>query len=266
MEADHLALFRGWFGASNGMVLVTGPTGSGKSTTLAAALAEIDDGVKKLIAVEDPVEHQMPNVTQIQTHAEIGYTFARALRAILRQDPDVIMIGEIRDLETAEIAIRSAMTGHLVLSTVHTNDALSSFARLVDMGVEPFLAAASVRGVQAQRLVRKACERCSTRIEPPAPARERLGRLPPGMLGDRWVRVAGCDACRHTGYKGRTGIYELVPVSRDLQNLIVSGAGLNDLKARAFEHGHRTLLQDGLIKASHGHTTLEEVTRLTLEE
>ena len=266
MEADHLALFRGWFGASNGMVLVTGPTGSGKSTTLAAALAEIDDGVKKLIAVEDPVEHQMPNVTQIQTHAEIGYTFARALRAILRQDPDVIMIGEIRDLETAEIAIRSAMTGHLVLSTVHTNDALSSFARLVDMGVEPFLAAASVRGVQAQRLVRKACERCSTRIDPPAPVRERLGRLPSGMLGDRWVRVAGCDACRHTGYKGRTGIYELVPVSRDLQNLIVSGAGLNDLKARAFEHGYRTLLQDGLIKASHGHTTFEEVTRLTLEE
>ena len=139
-----------------------GPPGSGKSTTLAAALQEIDDGIKKIITVEDPVEHQMPSITQIQTHAEIGFTFARALRAILRQDPDVIMIGEIRDLETAEIAIRSAMTGHIVLSTVHTNDALSSFTRLIDMGVEPFLVAAPVRGVQAQRLVRKACEALCT--------------------------------------------------------------------------------------------------------
>ena len=148
MEADHLALFRSWLHTSNGIVLVTGPTGSGKSTTLCAALEEADDGVKKIITVEDPVEYQMPSITQIQTHAEIGYTFARALRAILRQDPDVIMIGEIRDLETAEIAIRSALTGHIVLSTVHTNDAIASFTRLIDMGVEPFLVAAPVRGVQ----------------------------------------------------------------------------------------------------------------------
>ena len=151
MEADHLAMFRGWLHANNGIVLLTGPTGSGKSTTLSAALADVDDGIKKIITVEDPVEHQMPDITQIQVHAEIGYTFARALRAILRQDPDVIMIGEIRDLETAEIAIRSALTGHIVLSTVHTNDAVSSFTRLIDMGVEPFLVAAPVRGVQAQR-------------------------------------------------------------------------------------------------------------------
>lgn len=266
MEADHLAMFRSWMHASNGVVLVTGPTGSGKSTTLSAALEETDDGIKKIITVEDPVEYQMPNITQIQTHAEIGYTFARALRAILRQDPDVIMIGEIRDLETAEIAIRSALTGHLVLSTVHTNDAISSFTRLIDMGVEPFLVAAPVRGVQAQRLVRKACARCSTRIDPPAPIRAQLDRLPPRLVGDQWVRVEGCDACRHTGYRGRTGIYELAPMSDEMQDRIVAGAGLADLKKLAAAQGHRTLMQDGLIKASHGHTTVEEVSRLTLEE
>ena len=266
MEADHLALFRRWFQTSSGIVLVTGPTGSGKSTTLASALTEIDDGVKKLITVEDPVEHQMPNITQIQTHAEIGYTFARALRAILRQDPDVIMIGEIRDLETAEIAIRSAMTGHLVLSTVHTNDALSSFTRLIDMGVKPFLVAASVRGVQAQRLVRRACPHCAEHIERPSLFGESLERIPSHLLGERWVTVRGCDACDQTGYSGRTGIYELVPVSGELQELIVSGAKLNELRTLALQQGQRTLLEDGLLKASHGRTTLEEVTRLALEE
>ena len=266
MEADHMAMFRGWLHVNNGIVLVTGPTGSGKSTTLSAALEEADDGIKKIITVEDPVEYQMPNVTQIQTHAEIGYTFARALRAILRQDPDVIMIGEIRDLETAEIAIRSALTGHVVLSTVHTNDAISSFTRLIDMGVEPFLVAAPMRGVQAQRLVRKTCAHCAARIDPPALIREQLDRLPPRLLGDRWVRAEGCGACRHTGYRGRTGIYELVPVSDEMQDRIVAGANLTDLKKLALDQGHRTLLQDGLIKASHGHTTLEEVSRLMLAE
>ena len=266
MEADHLALFRSWFQTSNGIVLVTGPTGSGKSTTLAAALQEMDDGIKKIITVEDPVEHQMPSITQIQTHPEIGFTFARALRAILRQDPDVIMIGEIRDLETAEIAIRSAMTGHIVLSTVHTNDALSSFTRLIDMGVEPFLVAAPVRGVQAQRLVRRACRRCARPVDPPARIHDLLAPLPPALVGSGWVEVRGCEACRHTGYSGRTGIYELVPVSGELQDLIVTGARQGELRELALGQGHRTLLQDGLIKASHGHTTLEEVTRLTLEE
>ena len=266
MEADHLALFRSWFETSNGIVLVTGPTGSGKSTTLASALSEIDDGVKKLITVEDPVEHQMPNVTQIQTHAEIGYTFARALRAILRQDPDVIMIGEIRDLETAEIAMRAAMTGHLVLSTVHTNDALSSFTRLIDMGMEPFLVAASVRGVQAQRLVRKACPKCSQRIDPPASVSEQLELVPSHLVGDRWVTVRGCDACNRTGYLGRMGVYELVPVSGELHDLVVSGGKLTELKALARRQGHRKLLDDGLLKASHGRTTVNEVERLALGE
>ena len=266
MEADHLELFQRWLQTSSGVVLVTGPTGSGKSTTLSSALAQINDGVKKLITVEDPVEHQMPNVTQIQTHAEIGYTFARALRAILRQDPDVIMIGEIRDLETAEIAVRSAMTGHLVLSTVHTNDALSSFTRLIDMGVEPFLVAASVRGVQAQRLVRTACPQCSTSISKPEPFREHLERLPGHLLGDCWIRVKGCAACDGTGYRGRIGIYELVPLSGELEETVISGANLSELKTLARRRGHRSLLEDALLKASRGLTTLEEVTRLSLED
>lgn len=265
MEPDHLRMFRSWLHASNGIVLVTGPTGSGKSTTLAGALEEIDDGVQKIITVEDPIEYQMPRITQIQVHAEIGYTFARALRHILRQDPDVIMIGEIRDLETADIAIRSALTGHVVMSTVHTNDAVSSFIRLVDMGVEPFLAAAPTRGVQAQRLVRRACSHCATPAEPSSLAMDLLADVPRELLGNRWLRTEGCDACQHTGFRGRMGIYELVPMTDDLQNRIVSGANLNDLKRFAHdEQGHRTLLQDGLVKASQGRTTAEEVIRLTL--
>ena len=266
MDPDHLEMFRGWLGASNGIVLVTGPTGSGKSTTLYAALGEMDDGVKKIITVEDPVEYQMPDITQIQVQAEIGYTFARALRAILRQDPDVIMIGEMRDLETAEIAIRSALTGHVVLSTVHTNDAIASFTRLVDMGVEPFLVASPIRGVQAQRLVRKPCSHCAQPMEPPAYLDAHLAAMPAGLLGQNWVHTPGCHACQHTGYRGRTGIYELVPMSGELQDMIVGGAALNDLKRFAAAQGHRNLFQDGLVKASHGRTTLDEVTRLTLAE
>ena len=263
MEPDHLEMFRSWLVSSNGIVLVTGPTGSGKSTTLAAALEEIDDGVKKIITVEDPVEYQMPNITQMQVHSEIGFTFARALRAILRQDPDVIMIGEIRDLETAEIAIRAALTGHVVLSTVHTNDAISSFTRLIDMGVEPFLVAAPIRGVQAQRLVRRACPNCSVSIARPPVVDGYLDALPESMLGNNWVAVEGCDHCRHTGYRGRMGIYELVPMTERLQDLIVSGAHLNELKRAAREMGTRcrTLVEDGLIKASRGDTTVEELMR-----
>ncbi len=264
MEPDHLELFRGWLGASNGLILVTGPTGSGKSTTLYAALDESDDGVRKIITVEDPVEYQMPSITQIQTHAEIGYTFARALRAILRQDPDTIMIGEIRDLETAEIAIQSALTGHIVLSTVHTNDAISSFTRLIDMGVEPFLVASPVRGVQAQRLVRRPCSRCAQPTAAPSFVQERLAALPAALVGRNWVEAVGCDACQQTGYRGRMGIYELVPMVAEMQDMIVSGAALNDLRRLAHSQGCRTLFQDGLIKASHGKTTLHEVTRLTL--
>ena len=264
MTADHLAMFRGWLHASNGIVLVTGPTGCGKSTTLAAALEEVDDGIKKIITVEDPVEYQMPNITQIQTHAEIGYTFARALRAILRHDPNIIMIGEIRDAETAEIALRSALTGHLVLSTVHTNDALSSFTRLIDMGLEPYLVADTIRGVQAQRLVRRSCRRCAVPTAPTGLAADALNDIPSALLGNDWVRVEGCEACQRTGYRGRMGVYELASMTDALQNAVVGGANLSELKRLAHGQGCRTLWQDGLIKASQGLTTVEEVTRLTL--
>ncbi len=262
MEEDHLTLVRQWMSFSNGIVLVTGPTGSGKSTTLYSALSATNDGQKKIITVEDPVESQIPGVTQIQAHAEIGYTFARALRAILRQDPDVIMIGEIRDLETAEIAIQSALTGHLVLSTLHTNDAISSFNRLVDMGVEPFLVAAPLKGVQAQRLIRRVCRYCCEKTTIPAAYEERIQSLPAALVGDGWVKARGCEQCSGSGYKGRTGIYQLVSVTEEMQDMIVSGASVNEMKQLAARQGFRDLLQDGLIKASNGITSVEEVLRV----
>jgi general secretion pathway protein E len=264
-EHDHIKMLKQWLAFPNGIVLVTGPTGSGKSTTLYAALEEMRDGSSKIITVEDPVEYQMPGVTQIQAHAEIGYTFSRALRAILRQDPDTVMIGEIRDLDTAQIAIQSALTGHLVLSTLHTNDAASAFTRLVDMGLEPFLVAASVRGVQAQRLVRKLCEHCAQVDAAPV--------LPAAWLSKEhnsveatWRRAIGCAHCHHTGYRGRMGIYELVPLSGPLQQLVNRQASLQEMKALIKSEGHRGLLEDGLIKASKGLTSIEEVMRVAYVE
>lgn len=266
MAADHLSLMKQWANSSGGIILVTGPTGSGKSTTLNSALVATNDGVRKIITVEDPVEIQLPGVIQIQTHADIGYTFARALRAILRHDPDVIMIGEIRDLETAEIAIQSALSGHLVLSTLHTNDAISSFTRLIDMGVEPFLVAAPIKGVQAQRLVRRVCGGCAEVYTPPEDILRQLSGMADELTGDNWVTAQGCDACQHTGYKGRIGIYQLVSVDSEMQDLIVKGAPLNAMKELAVSRGYRTLYQDGLLKASHGVTTLDEVLRVITGE
>ncbi|MBL4679219.1 MAG: Flp pilus assembly complex ATPase component TadA [Pseudomonadales bacterium] len=266
MESDHLALMYEWMSLSNGIVLVTGPTGSGKSTTLYSSLAATNDGFKKVITVEDPVEFQLNGITQIQAHADIGYTFARALRAILRQDPDVIMIGEIRDLETADIAIQSALTGHLVLSTLHTNDAISCFNRLTDMGVEPYLVAAPIKGVQAQRLVRRVCPSCCKSSEVPFDIVEEVKKLPQALVGKSWVEAVGCDRCSGTGYKGRIGIYEMIAVSEKMQNLIVASAPLNDLKHLAEQEGYRDLYQDGLIKASKGITTLDEVMRVAKGE
>ena len=265
-EPDHLKMLRQWLAFPNGIVLVTGPTGSGKSTTLYAALEEMRDGSNKIITVEDPVEYQVSGVTQIQAHAEIGYTFSRALRAILRQDPDVIMVGEVRDLDTAQIAIQSALTGHLVLSTLHTNDAASAFTRLVDMGLEPFLVAASVRGVQAQRLVRKLCEHCAeVDAEPALPEawlEMRRGATDDGV----WMRACGCAHCHQTGYRGRMGIYELVPLTGPLQKLVNSQAPLQEIKALIKSQGHRGLLEDGLVKASKGFTSIEEVMRVAFVE
>ena len=267
MAPDHLAMLQAWSREAHGIVLVTGPTGSGKSTTLYATLAASDDGLKKIITVEDPVEFQLPGITQIQTHSDIGLTFAGALRSILRQDPDVIMIGEIRDRETAEIAIQSALTGHLVLSTVHTNDSLGAFTRLIDMGVEPFLVATPLKGVQAQRLVRRVCPQCARPAAHVLPAIEQEARAwadrVPGMGGPRWVEAVGCAACQQTGYRGRVGIYELVPVDEEMQQAVVAGATHPQLRQMARERGYRFLREDGLLKAWQGVTTIEEVLRVT---
>lgn len=268
LEPDHLQQFLRWAREPNGIVLVTGPTGSGKSTTLYAALSEVNDRSAKIITVEDPVEYQMRGVTQIQTQSDIGYTFGRALRAILRQDPDIIMIGEIRDLETAEIAVQSALTGHTVFSTLHTNDAISAFTRLIDMGVEPFLVASSVRAVQAQRLVRRLCEHCAREATEPAAVahliKELRERLPtPFQQPARWREPVGCQHCKHTGYKGRLGIYELIDVTPEIQAAVMQRLPGHELVALARAQGWRSLREDGFIKAWQGQTSVEEVLRVT---
>jgi general secretion pathway protein E len=244
---------------------VTGPTGSGKSTTLYSALARINDGARKIVTVEDPVEQRLARVVQIQTHAEIGYTFARALRAILRHDPDIVMIGEIRDRETAEIAIQSALTGHLVLATLHTNDALAAITRLVDMGVEPYLVASALRAVMAQRLVRRLCEACAS--DDPSP---------PSVLLDAWRRCgspatphwrqpAGCAQCQGTGYRGRVGIYELVTMTPELQQAVAGQSPIAEIERIADAQGRRSLFADGVLKVGAGLSTLAEVLQVSGE-
>ena len=265
MDAGQLAQFRQWLAQPNGLVLVTGPTGSGKSTTLYSALAAINDQSRKIVTVEDPVEFRLPHLIQIQTQAEIGYTFARALRAILRHDPDIIMIGEIRDRETAEIAIQSALTGHLVLATLHTNDALSAVTRLTDMGVEPYLVAASLRAVMAQRLVRRLCERCGTELADVAPRLQARWRELNGgpHATARWRKAVGCEACQGTGFRGRVGIYELIGVAEGLQHAIAGARPMDELRSLASSAGWRSLRDDGTLKAGQGLTTFEEVLRAT---
>jgi len=261
MESDQLAQLRRWLDLPSGLVLVTGPTGSGKSTTLYAALSAVDDRTRKILTVEDPVEHRLPGIMQVQVQAEIGYTFARALRSFLRHDPDIIMVGEIRDRETAEIAIQSALTGHLVLATLHTNDALSAFTRLTDMGIEPYLVAAAVQAVMAQRLVRRLCLQCAAPAEPPPGADADLARWPDAEPV-AWRAAVGCDRCQRTGYRGRLGIYELVDVDAGLRHAVATMAAQNELERLADAAGRRNLRQDGLLKARRGQTTLAEVSRV----
>ncbi len=268
MEADHLRQFTRWVNEPHGILLVTGPTGSGKSTTLYAGLEKANDRTRKIITVEDPVEYKMAGITQIQTQSDIGYTFARALRAILRQDPDIIMIGEIRDLETAEIAVQSALTGHMVLSTLHTNDALSAFTRLLDMGVEPFLVASAVRAVQAQRLVRRLCDHCAAPADPPGAVHDAVQLLrarSPALFeaAPRWRAAQGCKACRGSGYRGRLGIFEFVEVSAAIQDAIMRQQPAGVLLKIAQDQGYRNLREDGLVKAWRGLTSVEEVLRVT---
>lgn len=267
MPPAILTRFRRQLKRPHGMILVTGPTGSGKTTTLYGALSELNQASHKIITVEDPVEFQLPGITQVQTHADIGLDFASVLRSMLRQDPDVVMVGEIRDRETAEIAIQAALTGHLVLSTVHTNDSLGAFTRLIDMGVEPFLVATPMRGLQAQRLVRRLCPHCAVPAATVLPAiAGETARWAHQVLGDapaQWMQAVGCPRCQGTGYRGRIGIYELVPVDETMQQAVVSGATHLQLKAMARERGCRFLREDGLLKAWQGITTVDEVLRVT---
>ncbi|MFG0318663.1 MAG: GspE/PulE family protein [Planctomycetota bacterium JB042] len=245
----------------NGMILVTGPTGSGKSTTLYSVLQRIKAPGLNLCTVEDPVEFNVKGVNQVQANAKIGLTFANALRSLLRQDPDVIMVGEIRDKETAAMAVQASLTGHLVLSTLHTNDAPSAITRLVNMEIEPYLLGASLQGVLAQRLVRKICSEC--REASPATARsgERLKRM--GFDVERLYRGAGCASCRDTGYAGRIGIFELLTFDDELRDLVVGGGDLQSIRRHAAKQGIRRLLDDGIAKTHEGITSADEVLRVT---
>jgi len=248
---------------SYGIMLETGPTGSGKTTTLYAALSEINTPDKNIITVEDPIEYQLKGVGQIQVNPKIDLSFARGLRAILRQDPDVIMVGEIRDLETAEIAIQASLTGHLVLSTLHTNDAPTAITRLVDMGIEPFLVSSSLTGVVAQRLIRLLCPRCK---EPYVPTDEELKEIQVDRYqipNGHFYRRSGCQHCADTGYLGRSGIYELLMVDDEIQNLILKGADANVIRKAAIAKGMTTLRQDGAEKVAAGLTTVQEVARVS---
>lgn len=260
MEQATLARMDALIREPHGIILVTGPTGSGKTTTLYAALSRLDPKALNIMTVEDPVEYDLDGINQTQTNSRIDMSFARALRTILRQDPDVIMIGEIRDLESAEIAIQASLTGHLVLSTLHTNDAVSAVTRLVDMGVEPFLLASSLIGIGAQRLVRKLCVDCRAPLAPDAAQLHALG-LHDGA-GD-FHAPRGCPACNRSGYKGRTGIYQLLTVDDELRKLIHDRADEQALRAHATRRGMASLRADGLRLAAAGTVSLEEVLRVT---
>jgi general secretion pathway protein E/type IV pilus assembly protein PilB len=262
MLPDQYRIFKQVIDLPHGIVLVTGPTGSGKSTTLYSSLNEIKNDTLKIITVEDPVEYQQPGISQIQVHHKIGLTFAAALRSILRHDPDVILIGEMRDLETAESAIQASLTGHLVFSTLHTNDAPSAFTRLIDMGVEPFLVASTVEGVMAQRLVRTICPECKLEYEPehhevpldfPRPEGDRL----------RLWKGAGCRACRQTGCRGRLGIFELMLTGDTIRDMCVQRLNASAIRNQALKEGMITLRQDGWRKVLQGITTIDEVARAT---
>jgi type IV pilus assembly protein PilB len=260
LSAEALTQFRSLIQRPNGVVLVTGPTGSGKSTTLYAALAELNTEDVNISTVEDPVEYNLEGVNQFQVHERAGFAFANALRSLLRQDPDVIMVGEVRDAETARMVTQAALTGHMVLSTLHTNDALSAVTRLVNMGVESYLVAAAVRGVLAQRLVRKVCPNCREPVEPTPAVRRSLEKMAAGRPPIDKVFVGrGCARCRNRGYAGRVGIYELLAPDDDMLDAISRGASLQELRRIAQAAGCKTLCHDGLDKVAAGITTLEEL-------
>ena len=246
-----------------GIILVTGPTGSGKSTTLYAALNELDSPEENIITLEDPIEYNLDTIRQAQVNAKIGMTFAAGLRAILRQDPDIVMVGEIRDHETAEISIKAALTGHLVLSTLHTNDSAGAITRLIDMGIEPFLVASSVQGVLGQRLVRRVCQYCVQEYEPEKRYMKAMGGMS-GENGDiQFVRGKGCQRCKNTGYKGRLGIYELLIMNDEIKDAVTKRCTSTEVSKIAKKYDSKTMLEDGLEKVDLGKTTIEEVFKVT---
>ena len=268
MDEKDLGDFRLLTGRPNGIVAVTGPTGSGKTTTLYAALAELNDIETKILTAEDPVEYDIDGLCQVQVNSEVGLTFAAALRSFLRQDPDIILVGEIRDLETAAIAVQASLTGHLVMTTLHTNDAPSSIVRLLDLGLERFLLAATVEGVVAQRLVRTVCPKCKEQFEPTEEELMELSLRPEDVAGKTFVRGAGgnCSNCHGSGYKGRMGLYEIMTLDDEARELIMKEASTAQLRNHAKSLGMRTLRESGLLAIYDGRTTIDEVVRETITE
>ncbi|MBI4230005.1 MAG: type II/IV secretion system protein, partial [Planctomycetes bacterium] len=264
LREDDLDVFRALMQKPNGIILVTGPTGSGKTTTLYAALSEMNQVDTKIITAEDPVEYDIEGLVQVQVRPEAGTTFASLLRAILRQDPDVILVGEIRDLETAQIAIQASLTGHMVFSTLHTNDAPQTVTRLIDMGVEPFLASATLEAILAQRLVRRICKGCKEEYAPSDEILMEINLNPETLAGKKFWTGRGCETCNNTGYKGRTAIHEILVVDDRIRELINENAPTSKLRDVARERGMRTLRDSGLLTIYDGTTTIEEVASATL--
>jgi type IV pilus assembly protein PilB len=248
----------------NGIIVVTGPTGCGKTTTLYSALKELNTIDRKLITTEDPVEYDIDGLIQVQMNSDIGLTFARCLRSILRQDPDIVMVGEVRDIETAKIAVEASLTGHLVFTTLHTNDAPSTIARLIDLGLETFLITAALEGIVAQRLVRLICTKCKTKYEPTEEQFMECGLVPEDVEGKIFYYGKGCDHCNGTGYRGRLGVYEIMQFNDELRDLVMNHASTAALRQVARKEGMKLLRENGLAAVYEGFTTLEEVAKETL--
>ncbi len=266
MRGDDLDSFRQLIKKPNGIVIVTGPTGSGKTTTLYSALAELNEISEKILTAEDPVEYDIDGLCQVQVNPDVGLTFAAALRSFLRQDPDIILVGETRDLETAQIAVQASLTGHLVFTTLHTNDAPSSIARLLDLGLESFLITATIEGIVAQRLVRKICPRCKEAYDPSEDELFQLNLTQDDLEGRKLYRGRGCDFCNQSGYKGRMGLFEIMVLDDELRDLIMKQASTQLLRSEARKRGMRTLRQAGLIALYDGLTSIDEVVRETMIE
>ncbi|HUT30428.1 MAG TPA: ATPase, T2SS/T4P/T4SS family [Sedimentisphaerales bacterium] len=266
LRQDNLKIVHRLIHRPNGIIIVCGPTGSGKTTTLYAAMKTLNNVERKLITTEDPVEYDIDGLIQVQMKPDIGLTFARCLRSILRQDPDIILVGEIRDLETAEIAAQASLTGHLVFTTLHTNDAPSSIARLLDLGVEPFLLTATLEGIIAQRLVRRICESCKTPFEPTDVQLMELGATPEDVKGTKFYYGRGCNNCNNTGYRGRTAIFEIMTFNDEMRDLIMNQASTNVLRAAAQKGGMKLLRDCGLVAIYDGVTTIDEVVKETISE